>query len=360
MSQLPSCKIAEHLQLRNHSMIPARYAPSRDLVSHLQCMFRLSGVASLFSGRPYFRLNIGISSTCKRSLLTSLVLITSALGGCTKGDVGPSASLSSRYTLPRHVSYSINLENQSMHVIRGAELWVFAPVSQTSTQRCDRVEASHPHDVLTDELGNQVLHFRIETIPPYGSKILRIRANLSLSDTPNCVESGNLQNFLKPETFIQSDRREILSLARGIRSQDGASRPEEYFGWVSRNIGSAGYSRNDRGALDCLARRRGDCTEQAYLFTALCRAARIPARVMGGYVCDTDCVLAAEDYHNWSEFRQGECWYVADPRERVFAKNPSRYVAMRVLGDAAGMRQSPMESFQRFRVQGDGLKARMN
>jgi hypothetical protein len=344
MSKLPTGKIAAHNLLRNYSMMLGLYRPSGGPASQFQCT--LSG--------------IGIPPTCRFSLFLSLALVTALLSGCTKGEDAPAAQLTPRYSIPRYITYSFTVENKSAHAVQGAELWAFAPLRQTSTQRCDRIEASQPHDILTDELGNQVLHFNIQTIPPYGSKIIRINAHLSLSNPPSRMESGDLQNFLRPETYVQSDRREILSLALEFKSQNGASVPQMIYGWVSKHIDSAGYSREVRGALDCLARRKGDCTEQAYLFAALCRAAQIPARVMGGYVCDTDCVLTAEGYHNWSEFHQDMCWYVADPQGKVFMGNSSRYIAMRVLGEPEDPSRDPMDGFQRFRIRGDGLTARMN
>ena len=45
-----------------------------------------------------------------------------------------------------------------------------------------------------------------------------------------------------------------------------------------------GYIKNDRGALYALKTKEGDCTEFMHLFVALCRANKIPARCIGGYV----------------------------------------------------------------------------
>ena len=61
-------------------------------------------------------------------------------------------------------------------------------------------------------------------------------------------------------------------------------------------------------ALEILEDRRGDCSEHALLFVALCRAAGIPARRCSGYVC------VGEDWgaHAWAEVWTG-AWMGVDP-----------------------------------------------
>ena len=61
-------------------------------------------------------------------------------------------------------------------------------------------------------------------------------------------------------------------------------------------------------ALEILEQRRGDCSEHATLFVALCRAAGIPVRKCSGYVC-LGSVWGA---HAWAEIWAGG-WIGADP-----------------------------------------------
>ena len=256
--------------------------------------------------------------------------------------------------------YSFTLQNETDRLLERAELWTYAPVKQTAAQRCDRIEASHPYELLEDRLGNQVLHFTFKDLPPYGSKIVRIRAELSTSDIPNRIIPGSVEDALRPGRCIESDDPRVVQLARDIRVDPAASRPQAFFRWIAENIRNADYTREDRGALDCLTRRAGDCTEQMYLFIALCRAAGIPARGVGGYVCEGDCVLRPSDYHNWAELLHDGFWRLADPQKRVFMENPSRYIAMRILGASDPQDEHPMGPFHRFRFEGDGLNVRMN
>ncbi len=54
----------------------------------------------------------------------------------------------------------------------------------------------------------------------------------------------------------------------------------------------------DRGIRFSLPRKTGDCGEYSLIFTALCRAVGIPARVVNGHWCCT----AKLNYHVWNEF----------------------------------------------------------
>ena len=118
-----------------------------------------------------------------------------------------------------------------------------------------------------------------------------------------------------------------------------------------------GYSPKDRGALYALKKRKGDCTEFMHLFAAISRASGIPARGIGGYVCNTNMILRPSDYHNWVEFYEDGAWRIADPQKRVFMENQSHYIAMNLIGEST---KNPMGRFHRFRFTGDGLKVKMS
>jgi hypothetical protein len=59
-------------------------------------------------------------------------------------------------------------------------------------------------------------------------------------------------------------------------------------------------------------RRQGDCGEHALLFTAMCRAAGLPARIVLGYYPVGDPALALAG-HAWAEAVVDERWVEADP-----------------------------------------------
>ena len=261
------------------------------------------------------------------------------------------------YTIPRHIQYSFTLQNTTNRLVREAEFWTYAPVKQTPTQQCVKLEASHPFQLVSDDLGNQILHFTFKNLPPYGTKIITIEADLLLSDTSNPMPVKDLTAYLQAEKYCESDNPEISRLAKKLKTPKPVKTAENIFRWVAGNVQYTGYLRNSRGALYALRNKKGDCTEFMYLFAALCRANNIPARCIGGYVCQKNAVLKPNGYHNWVEFCDGGVWNIADPQRNVFLEHPSKYIAMQVIQESS---TNPMGDYYRFRFAGDGVKAKMN
>jgi transglutaminase-like putative cysteine protease len=261
------------------------------------------------------------------------------------------------YPIQRQIQYSFTLQNFANQTLRDAEFWAHAPVRQTANQSCERLEVSHPYQLLGDEHGNQTLYFKLPDMPPYGTVIISVTATLLLSDTPNRLPSAQPQEYLKPEPFCESTAPEIARHAASFGSGKSVMVAENIFNWVASNIQYTGYLRNERGALYALKHRQGDCTEFMYLFAALCRAREIPARNIGGYVCPANQVLKPSEYHNWVEFYNGSAWKIADPQRKGWLQDASHYIAMRVIGATP---HAPMAGFQRFRFAGEGLKVKMN
>lgn len=261
------------------------------------------------------------------------------------------------YPIPRQIQYSFTLQNRNHHPLKDAEFWAHAPVSETANQRCERLQISHPYQLLSDEHGNQVLYFQVSQIPPFGTVIVSVKALLSLSDTPNARSGPDPNAYLHPEPFCESDAPEISRLAATLRSEKLMDTVDRIFNWVTSHVRYSGYIRNERGALYALKNKQGDCTEFMYLFAALCRANQIPARTVGGYVCSGNSVVKPGGYHNWAEFFDGKQWGIADPQRKSLMKETSNYIAMQVIADTA---RNPMAGFQRFRFIGEGLKVKMD
>lgn len=263
----------------------------------------------------------------------------------------------SDYSISRQIQYQFTLQNKTNRLVTNAEFWAHAPVKQTTTQRCLRIESSYPHELITDSFGNQILHFTFDKFPPYATSIIAVKIELLLSTTPNSLAVPNLQTFLKPEKYIESDNLELRRLAQTLKAATPLQTAEKIFNWVAGNVRYAGYLRNDRGALYALRHREGDCTEFMYLFVALCRANHIPARSIGGYISTQNKILKPGDYHNWAEFYLDGAWRISDPQNKVFMKDQSNYIAMRLISTST---ENSMPQFSRFRFKGAGLQAKMN
>lgn len=260
------------------------------------------------------------------------------------------------YAIPRHIQYGFTLQNKTNRLVKEAEFWTYAPVKQTPTQQCVHLEASHPFQVISDDLGNQILRFTFKDLSPYATKIITIEADLLLSDRPNPMHVKDISAYLRAEKYCESDDPEISRVAKELKGPKPVSTAENIFRWVAGHIQHAGYLREARGALYALNEKKGDCTEFMYLFAALCRANNIPVRCIGGYVCQENAVLRPNGFHNWVEFCDGGVWKTADPQRKAFMQAPSKYIAMQVLGKAS---ESPLSGHHRFRCGSEGLEVKM-
>jgi transglutaminase-like putative cysteine protease len=255
------------------------------------------------------------------------------------------------------VLYRFTLQNTSNRPLPTAEFATYAPVGETAFQQCLRLESDHPFQERTDAAGNRIVRFAFDRFPPFASKIITIKADLQLTETPRPEAPRDLAPFLAPQKYIESDHPDIIRMSRALVGETPLKTAENMCRWVAGSLRLEGYVRRERGALYALQHRKGDCTESAYLFVALCRAAGIPARAVGGYICPQSGTLKPGGYHNWAHFFDGTSWQTADPQNGVFRAQAPDYIVMRVMG-ASGEAADP--GFQRFRLKGAGLKARMH
>ena len=272
-------------------------------------------------------------------------------------DNGISDYRPSNYNNERYVQYSFTLQNGTNRVIEKADFWTYAPVSLTSTQKRNWLDASYPFLTEKDEFGNDILHFTFNNFPPFGSKIITIKSKVAFSDVANRIPVENPDSYLKPERFVESEASEIKSVAGQLAARTSALTAANTFNWVAANLRYSGYQRNELGALYALRNKHGDCTEFMYLFMALCRANRIPSRGLAGYIIGKDGILNPGDYHNWAEFEYDGAWRIADAQQKTFMKTSPQYLTMQVLGEPGKDREI---KFHKFRFSGDGLKVKMN
>lgn len=254
------------------------------------------------------------------------------------------------------IQYDLTVRNTSPDALRGAEVWAYAPARETAGQRCLTLEASHPAELTSTSLGNQVLHFRFDVLPPFGTKAIQVRAVLAMTDGGAALGPSGDSALLGPEPLIESDHPEILLTAQKVRGPSTADTVRGAFRWTVENLSYSGYLAEDRGALYALRNRTGDCTEYACLMAALCRAAGVPARALSGYVYPSDAVVRPSDFHSWVEAADGSSWVTADPQKNRFAQGQSDYVAFTVMGSDGG---NPLAGSHRFKASDDKIEISM-
>jgi hypothetical protein len=125
-----------------------------------------------------------------------------------------------------------------------------------------------------------------------------------------------LMDAMKPTRFLQSDRDQIIKLAReaigGTKEAGQAVRRIEDF--VARYIDNRSLSVGYASAAEVAVSRQGDCTEFAVLTAAMCRAVGIPARVVMGLAYLEDFAGLKDRFggHAWVEAYVGDRWVGLD------------------------------------------------
>lgn len=120
--------------------------------------------------------------------------------------------------------------------------------------------------------------------------------------------------FLLPSRFCQSDL--LLELAVKVTAQaaPGYAQVAAIRDWIHQNIEyKYGASGPTTSALDTASSRQGVCRDYAHLGISLCRALRIPARMVSGYLYQ----LEPMDLHVWFEAFVGDRWYTIDATQNA-------------------------------------------
>ncbi len=204
-----------------------------------------------------------------------------------------------------------------------------------------------PYQVLLDErfshaplslndwdFASRSMTVELPTLAPGESEVVIMDYTLLSAigdDGASLLEGGavhDLREFLEPSPKVESDHSGIKGKARQLTEGLGSGREkaQALYAFVIEHLRyDAGSPHRNTGALAALRHGEGVCEEYASLFTALCRAAGIPARVVNGYTdpagtgdvfrLDEGESLSLRGYrHAWAEFYlEDEGWLFADP-----------------------------------------------
>ena len=260
-------------------------------------------------------------------------------------------------SIPKQIFFSYTLENSTAQPFHKVEFLMYAPVKTTSYQQCAGLTSSHAHVLQIDTLGNQIIRFVFDVIPPFAQKSISVHATVLLNMGTGWRMTVDPQMYLHPTRYIESGHEKIIRTARSLSGANPMETAGKIYRFVSEHVKYIGYSSKEYGAIYALDHGMGDCTESMYLFVALCRAAGLPARCIGGYKLAGSPILHSSRYHNWAEFHDGKAWQIADPQQKVFALNRENYVATKIFQDVPEQRGF---SFHRFYTGDERVKVRMN
>ena len=193
--------------------------------------------------------------------------------------------------------------------------------------------------------GRRVCIFAQPGLPAGATRVMTGR--FALQAVPGLVGLGVPARWLRAEPGIEVDAPAIVAAGRGLKADTAVGTANAIYAFVQGRITYAGYVAEDLGALYALEHGRGDCSEYAFLAAALARVNGIPARVLGGFVCDGDCILKDGDYHNWAELWLDGRWQVLDAQKGCVVGDwvrASTYLGFHVYG--AGERSCNSECWR--------------
>lgn len=287
---------------------------------------------------------------CLSGMLGLLVVYTLCAGNVTAD------SADQHYPVHKLVRYSFTVRNATSQTMHGVSFWTYAPIQYSSTQKVNKLWASHPYQLIEDPSGNQRLLFSFPDLPPNGTRLVSIRAEMSFSDQSQPRAMLDDKPYLISERFVEADNPRIQALAKSLRAETPSATVRNIHSWVSTHLKWERYLAEEKGAAYAMEHLTGDCTESMDLFAALGRAEGIPVRGMGGYVHTENVELKSADFHNWAEYYLDGAWRIADPQKKFIEGKQSSYIQMQVLSRDPALNEMNF----RFFTANPGLQVEMN
>lgn len=168
-----------------------------------------------------------------------------------------------------------------------------------------------------------------------------LRALNLLSKKVDPLSAAARKRYLASERWIESDAVRVRKLAKRAQGTDPESVARGLLRVVIDTMETGKFRPENLGAAGAVRERKGDCTDFADLFIALCRARGIPARFCEGYTIP----YGNMPQHDWCEIwlaRRG--WVTMDPfrvesGDGTFSRLRNQYVKLtnrRVDADISG------------------------
>jgi transglutaminase-like putative cysteine protease len=222
-----------------------------------------------------------------------------------------------RYGKTNHAEFDLGYKFSVSGNTSKIRLVVALPKTTPSRQKID-IKYSHEPSRIFSKYGNNYAEFIFVEPQKQFEVIINVKAKLFKYDLStakarykeNPPQDPNLSIFLRHEKYIEKDDLVIQQIAKSIKGLNETQIIRNIYNYVIDNMHYTGYNQQANGALDAAQRGKGDCTEYATFFAALCRAKNIPARVISGYTTNS----TVTPHHNWTEVyfkRYG--WVPFDP-----------------------------------------------
>ncbi|NLW47682.1 MAG: transglutaminase domain-containing protein [Firmicutes bacterium] len=147
--------------------------------------------------------------------------------------------------------------------------------------------------------------------------------NYAIDYQPNGYKgySSVEKRYLQSETGIESDSKTIVNLARNLTAgcDTQMDKARKLFEYVNTTFKYQKIEQDSHSALETIRIGKGVCEDFSLVYIALCRAARIPARLVRGYRFSANDLRSGETdlkefAHAWVEVNlPAEGWITVEP-----------------------------------------------
>ena len=180
-----------------------------------------------------------------------------------------------------------------------------------------------PKEFLHDRWNQKVARFHVENLDPAQSFEVTLKADIETSAIsyfvyPDEVKS-EIPREIKKQYLVDEDKYDINNpyIQKLVKEVVG---DETNIYWKARKlyqylIANMEYELSGgwNTAPTVLKRKNGSCSEYTFCYTALCRAAGVPARYVGSLVVRGDDASYDDVFHRWNEiYLPGYGWIPVD------------------------------------------------
>ena len=224
------------------------------------------------------------------------------------------------------ITFSHDVINFGPGTVRDFNVYLALPKNR-STQEILAIDFPQaPDSKPTDRWGQDVALFRKAVLQPGERVLTRMRVKARIYDVMYHLfpeKAGSLKDIpadVRGRFLADDDKYRLKDPVIQSAVKEAVSRPDNPY-WVARDIYDYLHEKMEYkriGGWDIaptvLQRGSGSCSEYAFVYIAMCRAAGLPARYVGSVVARGEDASFDFVYHRWVEvFLPNHGWVPVDP-----------------------------------------------
>jgi transglutaminase-like putative cysteine protease len=230
------------------------------------------------------------------------------------------------------LEYTNQVRNYGPGLVKDLDIYLAIPENLPNQELLSEIEYSpQPTDFLTDKWGQKVAHYRFQNIEATQFVTVGMKARAKLFNVRYYIfpeMTGELKDIPQDikERFLADDTKYSINDPFIQRSTKEAVGEETNAYWIARKIfnyviESISYEMVGGWniAPTVLKRGTGSCSEFAFVYIAMSRAAGLPARYVGCVAVRGDDASVDETFHRWIEvYLPNYGWIPLDPSWREY------------------------------------------